>query len=268
MKYISTKLKTSGWLFALLWGTALVAQGQVVATMPRKVDSYGALGCDDAMARLDNFAILLQNEPHLQGYIVVYGERNGLLGKVLSYMDFAKEYLVKNRGIPPERLESLTINGDRLTTEFWIAPNNASLPITATAIEWGNNLAARKFDEGFADFYVSEGKLNLWTSDLCSLLGEIYLEAYAEQLRMEPNSIGRILIYTGSGKYAGTGKRSRRVRIMARLLRDRMVKEHKIEAKRIAIIYGGRREIPEVELWIVPKGVAAPKPSPKINWLR
>lgn len=263
MKLRFARLKTSVLLFALLCGTALVAQSQVKVSEPRKVDSYGAIGCDDGMARLDNFAILLQNEPHLQGYIVVYGERNGLLGKVLSYMDFAKEYLISNRGIPPERLTTLTGYGDRLTTEFWIALKNASLPVKATGIEWGNNRAARKFDEGFADYYVSEGKLNLWTSDLCGLFGEIYLQAYAEQLRMEPHSIGHIIIYTGTAKYAGTGKRSYRVRTMAKLLRERMVKEHKIEAKRIAIVYGGGREIPEAELWIVPKGVAAPKPSPR-----
>jgi hypothetical protein len=263
MKSRFAALKTSGLLFALLWGAALVAQSQEDAIAPRKVDSYGAIGCDDGMARLDHFAILLQNEPHLQGYIVVFGERNGLLGKVLSYMDFAKEYLISNRGIPSERLTTLTGYGNQLTSELWIAPKNASLPIKATAITWGNNLAARKFDEGFADYYVSEGKLNLWTSDLCGLFGEIYLKAFAEQLRTEPNLLGHIVIYTGTGKYAGIGKRSHRVRVMARLLRDRMVKELKIEAKRIAIVYGGRRKIPEAELWIVPKGATVPKPSPR-----
>jgi hypothetical protein len=268
MKFTLTKLRTSALLLALLSGTALVAQSQVDAAAPRKVDSYGALGCDDAMARLDNFAILLQSEPHSQGYIVVYGERNGLPGKVLSYRDFAKDYLVKSRGVPAERLTTLTSYGDHLSTEFWIAPKNAPLPVKATAIEWGNNLAARKFDEGFADFNVFEGKPNLWTSDLCGLLGEIYLEAYAERLRTEPNSIGHIIIYTGTGRYAGPGRRSYRVRIVTRLLRDRMMKEHKIESNRIVIVYGGRRQIPEAELWVVPKGVAAPKPSPKTTRLR
>jgi hypothetical protein len=263
MKSRLVRLKTSGLLFALLWGSAFSAQSQVEVTEPRKVDSYGAIGCDDGMAHLDGFAMLLQNEPHLQGYIIVYGERNGLPGKVLSYLHFAKEYLISDRGILPERLTTLTGYGDRLTTELWIAPKNASLPVKAIDIEWGNKHTARKFDEGFADYYVSEGKLNLWTSDLCGLFGEIYLSAYAEQLRLEPNSIGHIIVYTGTGKYAGTGKRSYRVRVMIKLLRERMVKEHKIEGKRIAIVYGGRREIPEAELWIVPKGVVAPKPSPK-----
>lgn len=48
---------------------------------------------------------------------------------------------------------------------------------------------------------------------------------------------------------------------MAKLLRHRIMKEQKIKANRITIVYGGDREIPQAELWIVPMGVAAPLPS-------
>jgi hypothetical protein len=250
------KKSISAMLLILSLESASVAQSPAESNLPRKVDSYGAIACDDAMARLDSFAIHLQNEPNSQGYIVVYRERNGLLGKYLNHMDFAKEYLVATRGISPERLA--TVSGgyrDNLTTEFWIASKDNPIPVTNTAIE-ENTRASRKFDEGFADYSMYEGKPLLWTSDLCGL-GAIYLRAYAKQLRSEPKSKGYIIVYTEHGK------RFSRWRVMARLLRDEMVKEHKIDVNRIVTVYGGRREIPEAELWIVSEGVSTPKPTPK-----
>jgi hypothetical protein len=43
----------------------------------RKIDSFGAIACDDAMARLDLFAHELGNDPEAFGYIVVYPQRGG-----------------------------------------------------------------------------------------------------------------------------------------------------------------------------------------------
>src|SRR3989440_4475436 len=40
---------------------------------PVKFDTYGNIRFNDEKARLDNFAIQLQNEPNAQGYIIRYG---------------------------------------------------------------------------------------------------------------------------------------------------------------------------------------------------
>ena len=40
---------------------------------PRKIDEYGNIRFNDEKARLDNFAIELQNDPTAQGYLVCYG---------------------------------------------------------------------------------------------------------------------------------------------------------------------------------------------------
>ena len=42
---------------------------------PRKFDEFGDINCEDEMARLDNFAIQLQNEPCTKGVIIFYGGR-------------------------------------------------------------------------------------------------------------------------------------------------------------------------------------------------
>ena len=43
------------------------------APKARKFDEYGNIRFNDEKARLDNFAIQLQNEPTSQGYIIGYG---------------------------------------------------------------------------------------------------------------------------------------------------------------------------------------------------
>ncbi len=43
----------------------------------RKIDEYGNIRFNDEKARLDNFAIEMQNDPTAQGYLVCYGGRRG-----------------------------------------------------------------------------------------------------------------------------------------------------------------------------------------------
>jgi hypothetical protein len=93
---------------------------------PRKFDEYGDIRFNDEKARLDNYAIQLQNEPGSTGYIVVYGARTGPAGQAQARADRAKEYLVNTRGIDAARIT--TIDGgcrEELTVELWIAPQGA-----------------------------------------------------------------------------------------------------------------------------------------------
>lgn len=243
-KPLLQKLRITGLLVFTL-GSTVAVQSQAGINVPQKIDAYGAIACDDFMARLDYFASKLQDEPGALGYIVVYPERNGLAGRYRSYFDLAKDYLVMTRGISPERLTTLSGEfRDRLTTELWLAPKGVTLPAATAPIKTKNH-RAWKFDEGFADYSIYEGKPQLWTYDLCGL-GAIYFRAFGEQLRAEPHSRGHLIIHI---EY---GKRSSRARTMAKLLRNEMVKENKVQSHRILIRYGGRRRIPSVELWVVP----------------
>jgi hypothetical protein len=92
----------------------------------RKFDEYGDIRFNDEKARLDNYAIQLQNEPGSTGYIVVYAARTGPAGQAQARADRAKDYLVNTRGIDAARIT--TIDGgcrEDLTVELWIAPQGA-----------------------------------------------------------------------------------------------------------------------------------------------
>jgi hypothetical protein len=98
--------------------------GRIVDTV-----SSDVAGCD-LTARLDNFAIELQNEPGAQGYIISYN------GPTRSHQDYAqkilgvaKNYLVQTRGIDASRI--VTVDGgvrDDLTTVLFIVPSGAVPP--------------------------------------------------------------------------------------------------------------------------------------------
>src|SRR6185295_14720076 len=59
--------------------------------LPVKFDEYGNIKFNDEKARLDNYAIQLQNQPGSQGYIIAYGSCEG---EAQARADRAKDYLV------------------------------------------------------------------------------------------------------------------------------------------------------------------------------
>ena len=92
----------------------------------RKFDEYGNIRFNDEKARLDNYAIQLQNEPTAQGYIIVYGSCEG---EGLARGNRAKDYLVNTRGIDGGRIT--VIDGGcmpDLKVELWVCPAGAAAP--------------------------------------------------------------------------------------------------------------------------------------------
>ena len=91
---------------------------------PRKFDEYGNIRFNDEKARLDNFAVQLQNEPGAQGYIIGYGSC-GSEGQERA--NRAKDYLVNTRGIDAGRI--VVVDGGckpELKVELWIVPQGAT----------------------------------------------------------------------------------------------------------------------------------------------
>lgn len=96
---------------------------------PIKFDEIGEIQRDDEKARLDVFAIELQNSPGAQGYVIAYGGRNRRFGTGQQRGDRAKEYLTRTRGIDASRV--VVIDGGQRETgtmELWIVPPGATLP--------------------------------------------------------------------------------------------------------------------------------------------
>ncbi len=96
---------------------------------PVKFDEYGDIRFNDEKARLDNYAIQLQNDPSAQGLIIAYGSCDG---EAQARADRAKDYLVNTRGIDAGRLGTLD-GGCRsdLTVQLWIVPSGATAPVAS-----------------------------------------------------------------------------------------------------------------------------------------
>jgi hypothetical protein len=96
---------------------------------PTKFDEIGEIQRDDEKARLDVFAIELQNSPGAQGYIIGYGGRNKRYGTGQQRAQRARDYVVTTRGIDSSRIVVLD-GGTRTTgsTQLWIVPAGATPP--------------------------------------------------------------------------------------------------------------------------------------------
>jgi len=69
-----------------------------------KFDEYGDIRFNDEKARLDNYAIQLQNDPTFSGVIIAYAGRTDPAGTAQARGDRAKNYLVTTRGIDAGRI--------------------------------------------------------------------------------------------------------------------------------------------------------------------
>jgi len=115
--------------------TGLNCQGNASLSIPRKissilVDNYPPLKYDDEKARLDNFAIQMQNDPSAKGYIIAYGGPRSNAAEKQKRLKRAVDYLTATRGIDANRIVTLegASNRDQPTTELWIVPLGAEPP--------------------------------------------------------------------------------------------------------------------------------------------
>lgn len=85
------------------------------------------------------------------------------------------------------------------------------------------------------------------------------LSYFARYLHQNPEATGYIISY--AGKLARTGEAKERA---ARAM-NYLVKVRNLPANRLKTIDGGYREEPQVELYVVPTRVCAPKPTPTVD---
>jgi hypothetical protein len=95
----------------------------------RLFDDYLNIARNDEKARLDNFAIELQNEPGATGYVIVYPGRGSKRAEVQDHFGRVIDYVVNSRGLDKSRLR--TIEGpkkDQLSVQLWLVPQGATPP--------------------------------------------------------------------------------------------------------------------------------------------
>jgi hypothetical protein len=120
-------------LLVLLSPTLFVSGSGFIRPI-QKFDEFGDIKCEDEMARLDNFAIQLQQDPQAKGVIIFFGGKifRGRLpkrGEAEARAARLKPYLVGRRGIPTKQVT--VINGgyaDGWLAQLWVVPPGASMP--------------------------------------------------------------------------------------------------------------------------------------------
>ncbi|HET6892984.1 MAG TPA: hypothetical protein VFH31_17900 [Pyrinomonadaceae bacterium] len=98
-------------------------------------DTYGDISIDDEEARLDNFAIQVLNDETSTGYILFYAGRSSYEEEGTERLKRAKEYLVRKREMPPERI--ITIDGgyrEDFTIILIVAPSKANPPVAMPSL--------------------------------------------------------------------------------------------------------------------------------------
>jgi hypothetical protein len=112
---------------ALICLTLMPVRGASPTDNSRRIDEYGAITCEDEMARLDNFAIEVRSYAEGHAVVIVYGgRRDTKRDEMQARMAYVRHYLTTDRGIDRERVE--VFNGgfrEHFTVELYVIPTGA-----------------------------------------------------------------------------------------------------------------------------------------------
>jgi hypothetical protein len=96
----------------------------------QKFDTYPNIPRNDEKARLDNFAIALQNDPTSTAYVIIYPGPRSRSGDVQRHTARVVDYLINSRGIDGHRVVTLVgTTRSELLVELWVCPQGAKPPI-------------------------------------------------------------------------------------------------------------------------------------------
>ena len=221
-----------------------IARAQDRQIADGKFDEFGNVKAEDAMARLDAFAVHLNSNPNFQGFIISHNRSDlgsgWLLREGYGYLD----YLVNKRGIEASRMKFVEGETRReIAFELWLLPAGALSPFIARVPELEPTLP-RRFDE-----------ISLGDEGQC--VGELFLELYTledglrffgEALREQSRAKAWIVIHPRSRD--SLAKANRTVDKSKNLL----IKNYGIGSERVLTAIGTRQSsiCTYVNLWIVP----------------
>jgi hypothetical protein len=236
---------------------------QASETGARKFDEFGGVAFSDMLARLDGFAIELQNAPAATGLIAVYPQMSDKIpGWFLRRAYWAKGYLAKARGLGAGRVQ--VVNGgfrDEVTYELWVVPPGADSPVLP--IDWAAALAREKrpflFDRAVFENYPRAPEAYDY-EDYTDPKDEH--EAFVSALRADPAARGLIIAYAIRRNRRGADRR------LAAREKLSIMKLHPVGADRIIAVGGGLRTHRTIEYWLVPPGAELPKPAPTVRAAR
>jgi hypothetical protein len=222
----------------------------------RKFDEFGELrGCDWG-ARFDNFAIQLQDDLSMEGYVIVYGPEGEWSGTGKNLLERIKDYFINTRGMEQERIKPIYGGRykemDQVWTELWLVPHGADAPdpqLYRTKIK----TITGKFVETEAWDGIPEG--DGFTA------GNVTLAAFADALRQQPETRAYIVAFNAPDATPGSWRR------VAKRYANDLENHYGIKPDRIEIIYAGYdKQVKgeeqilgnKMQFWILPKNAPPP----------
>ena len=231
---------------ALLFSSSTPAQSS--NTTARKFDEFGDIHASDLIARLDNLAIAVNNEPGSKAFLIVYRTRRDLPGLSNRFAHRMRSYLIRTRGLPSDRI--VIVDGGVapcLWQELWVAPPGSAPKPREDTYDNSFQPPLYKFDEHYYQMETDPDEMSYWTNAPEYLIG--YLEAFGEALLKDRKRIAYVVAFRDAD-------RDNR-RVTGRMLqteRNFLIKEFRINPSRIRTIDGGYREWRTMELWLAEPG--------------
>jgi hypothetical protein len=214
----------------------------------RKFDEFGDILASDLIARLDNLAVALANEPNTKTFLVVYRTKRDLPGLSNRYAHRMKSYLIGARGVPAERV--VIIDGgiaSCLSQELWIVPPGTAPKPRDDAFDNSYKPDVYKFDEHF--YHLGNDPLDesYWPVAPQNLIG--YLESFGETLLKDRKLVAYLVAFRDVRR-----DKQHPAQLMLSTERKFLIKEFRIKPSRIRTIVGGYREWRTMELWLAQPG--------------
>lgn len=215
-------------------------------------DEYGQIGGCDHSARLDNFAIALQNDPTVTGFVMIYGPEGENWGTGKGQFAIINDYLVNSRGLAGERIRFIYGGRNEDLTQpkiqLWLAPPDAEPPEpqryeTTIRTFSGKFIEYEAWDVSSVE-YFAEGEGS-------PPVGGVTLSSFADMLSQQTKATAYVVAYNGAEAVPGAWRR------VAQRDVDRL-RELGVEPDRVKLIYGGRSKKTNVQLWILPKTARPP----------
>lgn len=159
--------------------------------------------------------------------------------------------IMTGAGSPTITVDSTGLGGQRIIATLTVddgSPDPAcaqtAQAVSVVAAEEKKILVAREFDE-----------CNNCTFDD----QKARLDNLAVELQNDPTTTAYIIAYGGRTSPIG------QVEVLMTRARNYLTNERAIDGSRLVIINGGFRETDTVELWLVPRGAAAPRATPTVQ---
>lgn len=231
---------------ALLWNSLTLAQTS--SATARKFDEFGDIQASDLIARLDNLTVTLSYEPNAKAFLIVYRTKRDLPGLSNRYAHRMKGYLIAARGLPAERI--VIVDGgvaSCLSQELWVVPPGSAPKPREDTYDNSFKPSVYKFDEHYYQVRDDPSEMVYWPIAPANLIG--YLESFGETLLKDRKLVGYLIAFRDAAHdNPETTKR------MLQTERDFLLREFRIEPRRLKTIDGGYRPSRTMELWIAQPG--------------